>query len=343
MSTSVQYVGLDVHKKVIAYCVKTKTGKVRDEGTIKATRQALSEWTTRRKQPWIGAMEATLFTGWIYDHLLPHARQLKVAHPAMLKAIAASKKKNDRVDARAIADLLRVDLLPECHMASKEIRELRQVLRYRHMVLKEVKRMKNKVSGLLMEVGAPYAKRRLHGKRYFAELLANLEEVPDSVMDLIKISRSSLEMFEETERRLVNALKNHPGLRERVQRLMTIPGVGEIVALTWALEIGDVTRFRTLRQAISYCGLCSAQDSSAGKEKRGPISKKRNKHLQHVLIEAAKVAPQWNEALARVHTQELRRGNGNRATLAVARKMVAYLMAVDKHQKNYEMRLPAEQ
>ena len=113
MSASVQYIGFDVHKKMIAYCVKTRGGKVRDEGTIRATRQGLSDWVANRKQPWIGAMEATLFTGWVYDYLSPHARQLKVAHPAMLKGIAASKKKNDRVDARAIADLLRVDLVPE--------------------------------------------------------------------------------------------------------------------------------------------------------------------------------------------------------------------------------------
>lgn len=343
MSTSVHYVGLDVHKKMIAYCVKTRGGKVRDEGTIKATREGLGDWVANRKQPWIGAMEATLFTGWVYDYLSPHARQLKVAHPAMLKAIAASKKKNDQVDARTIADLLRVDLLPECHMASKEIREMRRILRYRHMVLKEAKRMKNKVSGLLMEVGAPYNKARLHGKRYFSELLAGLDELPDSVMDLIRISRSLMEMFEETQRRLVKGLKDHPRLKQRVQRLMTIRGVGEIVALTWALEIGDVTRFRTLRQAVSYCGLCSAQDSSAGKERRGPISKKRNKHLQHILIEAAHLAPRWNPALAQVHARELQRGNRNRATLAVARKMVAYLMSVDKHQKDYEIRLPAEQ
>lgn len=343
MSPSVQYVGLDVHKKMIAYCVKTKDGKVRDEGTVQATREGLSDWLRRRKQPWIGAMEATLFSGWVYDYLSPHARQMKVAHPLMLKAIVASKKKNDRIDARTIADLLRVDLLPECHMAPKETRDLRRILRYRQMVLKEVKRMKNKVSGLLMEVGAPYNKARLHGKRYFSELLANLEEVPDSVIDLIKISRCSMEMFMETERRLVNGLKNHPQLRKRVERLMTIPGVGEIVALTWALEIGEVSRFPSLRQAISYCGLCSAQDASAGKERRGPISKKRNKHLQQVLIEAANIAPQWNQALAKVHTREMQRGNHNRATLAVARKMVAYLMSVDKHQKDYEMRLPAEE
>jgi len=68
-------------------------------------------------------MEATIFTGWIYDHLLPHAQQVKVAHPLMLRAIAAAKKKNDRIDAGKIADCLRCDFLPECHVASTQIRD----------------------------------------------------------------------------------------------------------------------------------------------------------------------------------------------------------------------------
>jgi hypothetical protein len=58
------------------------------------------------------AMEATIFTGWIYDHLLPHAEKVKVAHPLMLRAIAAAKRKNDRIDAGKIADCLRCDFLP---------------------------------------------------------------------------------------------------------------------------------------------------------------------------------------------------------------------------------------
>ena len=69
------------------------------------------------------------------------------------------------------------------------------------------------------------------------------------------------------------------------------PGVGPITALTWALEIGDVARFRTMKQAISYCGLCGAEKSSAEKVMRTPLSKQRNKHIQHVLVEAAKLAP----------------------------------------------------
>src|SRR5215469_15541334 len=70
-------------------------------------------------------------TGWIYDHLLPHAEKVKVAHPLMFRAIAAAKKKNDRIDAGKIVDCLRCDFLPECHMASTEIRDRRRTLRYR--------------------------------------------------------------------------------------------------------------------------------------------------------------------------------------------------------------------
>ena len=125
-------------------------------------------------------------------------------------------------------------------------------------------------------------------------------------------------------------------IRERVERLMSIPGVGEIMALTWVLEIGDVTRFSSSRQAISYCGLCSGQHESAGTEHRGPISKKRNKHLQSKLIEAAKLAPHWNEQLAVLHEKELARGNRNRATLAVARKLVEYMLAVDRRETGFE-------
>ncbi len=335
---TMHYVGMDVHKKTIAYCVKTKGGSLRGEGTIDATRAGIDEWMETLHKPWSCAMEATLFTGWIYDHIKPHAREVKVAHPLMLRAIAAAKKKNDRIDAEKIADLLRVDLLPECYMVSEETRQLRRVLRFRTMIVHQATRLKNKISGLLMEVGEPYAKKKLHGKKYFEELMTSLRDTPQSVKELMRISRGAMEMFEEIQRRLIRELKNNRPLRERVDRLATIDGVGDITALTWALEIDDPERFSSVRKAISYCGLSSGQNSSAGKEKRGPISKQRNKHLQHILIEAAKLAPRYSEQLASVRERELARGNKNRATLAVARKIVAYLLAVDKSRKPFEQR-----
>src|SRR5262249_31540628 len=134
---TMDYIGFDVHKKTISYCIKQQDGTIREEGVIEANRPALHEWMAQRQQPWIGAMEATMFTSWVYDEFKPHAAAVKVAHPAMLKAISASKKKNDRVDAQKIADLLRCDLLPECYMAPVQIRELRRMLRYRNMIVGE--------------------------------------------------------------------------------------------------------------------------------------------------------------------------------------------------------------
>jgi len=198
------------------------------------------------------------------------------------------------------------------------------------MVVRTAITMKNKMSGLLMEVGATYDKRRLHGKRYFKSLLERVEDVPESVKELLFLSRGGLDLFEGVQKKLIKTLRGNALIRERVERLMSIAGVGEVLALTWVLEIGEVERFSNTRQAVSYCGLCSAQRESAGKEQRGPLSKKRNKHLQTMLIEAANLAPRWNPHLAAVHEKEVLRGNKNQATIAVARKLVEYLLAVDR-------------
>ena len=339
-SETMYYIGLDVHKKTISYCVKDAAGCVLQEGKIGSTRQELSAWIKALPQPRMIAMEATIFTGWIYDHLLPHAEKVKVAHPLMLRAIAVAKRKNDRLDAAKIADYLRCDILPECHMASTAIRDRRRVLRYRNLVVKQSVQMKNRVSGLLMETGVSYNKRRLHQVGYFKDLLWMNPEVSDSIRPLLKFCRERIEHAKELDYRLVGSLERDPMLKARLERLRTVPGVGAITALTWALEIGDFTRFASIKEAISYCGLCSEEKSSADKVMRMPLSKQRNKYIQRVLIEAAKLAVRQNHELAMVYDKELQRGNPNRATLAVARKLVAYLLAVDRRKENF---VPAEE
>jgi transposase len=181
-----------------------------------------------------------------------------------------------------------------------------------------------------------YNQEKLHQKKYFSQLVKESEELPEALKPLLKLGRDTVERAIRSDKALVRALQRDPLLATRVQRLTTIPGVGPITALTWALEIGEVNRFASGKHAASYCGLCSAENSSAGIQKRSPISKQRNKHLQTVLIEAAKLAPRWNSDLALVHAKELERGNRNRATLAVARKMVAYLLAVDRRDKPFQ-------
>jgi transposase len=145
---SMHYIGLDIHKKTISYCVKRMDGTITSEGEFSARRQDMGRWMKTLPKPWTAAMEATIFTSWVYEHLRTGANEVKVAHPAMLKAIAASKKKNDRIDARKIADLLRADLLPECYMDPLAVRELRRRLRYRNLLVRQMTQTKNKVSSL---------------------------------------------------------------------------------------------------------------------------------------------------------------------------------------------------
>ena len=140
-SETMYFIGLDVHKKTISFCVKDAAGRVYQDGKVAATRRDLACWVRTLPEPRMMAMESTIFTGWIYDFLLPHAEKVKVAHPLMLRAIAAAKKKNDKIDASKIADCLRCDFLPECHMAATEIRDRRRVLRYRNLVVKQMAQM----------------------------------------------------------------------------------------------------------------------------------------------------------------------------------------------------------
>jgi transposase len=334
---SMYYIGLDVHKRTISYCVKDTSGQIHAEGSLSATRFDLDRWMKTLPQPWTAAMEATVFTGWIYDHLRPHAAALKVAHPLMLRAIAAAKKKNDRIDAAKICDCLRCDFLPECYMAPTAIRERRRTLRYRNLLVRQMVQMKNKIAVLLMEAGVSYNKQRLHKAGYFRELLATNPAIDEGLGSLLRLCRETVVRLQRTESALVRSLERDALLMDRVERLMTIPAVGPITALTWVLEVGEVQRFSSIKKAISYCGLCGAEKSSASTVQRTPLSKQRNKHLQTTLIEAAKMAPRYSPELALLYDKEKRKGNANRATLAVARKLVAYLMAVDRGQRNFQM------
>ena len=126
---------------------------------------------------------------------------------------------------------------------------------------------------------------------YFKELMETNPDISCELKPLLAICRETIVRIGKTESALIRSLRRDPLLHARVERLMTIPAVGPITALTWVLEVDDVARFHSVKQAVSYCGLCGAERSSAETIKRMPISKQRNKHLQSVLIEAAKLAP----------------------------------------------------
>jgi transposase len=163
------------------------------------------------------------------------------------------------------------------------------------------------------------------------------QDIGRALRPLLTICRETIVRIGKTESALIRSLRRDPLLQARVERLMTIPAVGPITALTWVLEVDDVARFHSVKQAVSYCGLCGAERSSAETIKRMPISKQRNKHLQSVLIEAAKLGPRLSPDLALIYDTEKQKGHANRASIAVARKLVAYLLAVDRSGREFVM------
>jgi hypothetical protein len=208
-------------------------------------------------------------------------------------------------------------------------------LRYRNLLVRQMVQMKIKISTLLMEAGVAYNKQRLHKADYFRELLATNPHVDAGLRSLLRQCREMVVRIGKTENALIRSLQHDQLLAERVERLMSIPAIGPITALTWALEVGEAQRFSSIKKALSYCGLCGEQKDSGNTVQRTTLSKQRNKHLQTTLIEAAKMAPRYSPTLALLYDREKQKGNANRATLAVARKLVAYLMAVDRGQTHF--------
>jgi transposase len=162
------------------------------------------------------AMEATIFTGWIYDHLLPHAEKVKVAHPLMLRAIAAAKKKNDKIDAARSPTACAATSCRSATWHRPRSGPAPDAALPRNLLVKQMVQMKNRVSGLLMETGVSYNKQRLHKVGYFAELMSTNEEVSESIRPLLKLSRETIDRSQKLDYALVSSLERDPLLAERL-------------------------------------------------------------------------------------------------------------------------------
>jgi transposase len=324
------YVGLDVHRKSISFCVRRPDGTLSREGKIPAVRDAIRQWAATFDAPWCCGLEATICSHWIHQELKLYATRVEMANPSRLKAISAAKRKNDQLDARTLADLLRCDLFPACYVPPPGYESLRCYLRQRALLVRARVMFKNKTAGLLIQRGVPYETHRLHGKRYYTALLAENSALVKDLKPLLAFNRTQIERLDEMDDAIVEQLIRDPLLKQRVERLKSIAGVGNITALTWAVEVGEPSRFPNERHAVSYCGLCAAERESAGVRKRGPLSKQRNAFLQTTLIEAAHIAVAHNEKLKAIYEAECQHGLKHRATLEVARRLVRWLLAVDR-------------
>jgi transposase len=310
------YVGVDLHRKRSQVAVLDQAGElILNRGTATSADDLFRVFGEVGGEPMEVAFEATFGWGWFADLLADAGIPAHMAHPLATKAISSGRVKNDAVDAKTLAHLLRTNLLPEAWMAPLEVREARRLVRMRAALVRVRTRLKNQIHAVLAEHGVLPDKTDLFGTGGRQQLAA---------LKLPEISQHRV----EANLRLIDALAGEIELADgemaagfaddpRVRRLLPIPGIGFFTAATIVAEVWDVSRFDSPDQLCSWAGLTPTERSSAEHIRRGHISKQGSRWLRWVLVEAA------CRSLHDAHLRRVYSGINDRRGKKIARVAVA--------------------
>jgi len=263
-------------------------------------------------------MEATGFSRWFERLLAELGFELWIGDPAEIKAKRVKKQKYDREDARLLLRLMREDNFPKIWVPSLENRDLRQLLWHRHRLVQMRTRIMNQLQALAMNEG-----KRRKSKLWSAQGRAELEKLALGPW----ASRRRKELLELLDRlnpsieELTIAVEQEARKRPDALRLMTHPGVGPITALAYVLIIGTTERFQRGRQIGTYVGMIPSEDSSAGKQRLGHITKQGNSLLRYLLVEAAQAAARINPHWRRRYMHLAMRRHKSIAKVAMGRRL----------------------
>jgi transposase len=267
-------------------------------------------------------MEASGHTRWFERLLAELEMELWIGNPAKIAVQRVRKQKTDREDARLLLQLLREDRFPRLWVPNPENRDLRQLLWHRHRLVQMRTRIKNQLHAIALNQGVQ-RRSRLWSKAGRAQLesFALAPWTARRRHDLLEL----LDQLTPQIAELSQAVEQEAERRPEVQRLMTHPGVGPITALAFVLILGRPDRFRCGKQVGSYLGLIPCEDSSAGKQRLGHLSKQGNTLLRYLLVEAAQAAvrcdPEWRRRFVPLAMRRQR----NIAIAAMARKLAVSL------------------
>jgi transposase len=292
--------GIDLHKRSIAIHTLDAAGTVVRAANLPAQRRALTAYFGTLPGPHRAVVECTGMWYWVRDLLVPQGIDLRLGHAKYLKAISYAKVKTDAVDAATLAQLLRVDLIPEAHMISPALRETRDLLRTRLVLVSRGLRCQRSIGALL--------------EKYNVATPANLPELPRLEATL----HAEQHVLLKTQvRRLEQQLRARVLPTPDAQRLVWIPGIGAMVAYTLLLEIDDITRFPTVRQFHSYCRLVPGAEDSAA-TRRHKRSRDGNRYLKLAFHHAAVRAAQYFPEIQTEYRRLVRRKGK-----AIARALIA--------------------
>ncbi len=233
-----KYYGIDIHKKYSVYTLINEEGVVLERGKIANEPEAFARVMNHSTEKAKAVIEAIGNWYYIHDLLEELIEEVYVAHPQRTKDIASARVKTDKVDATTLAQLLRTDFIPKSFVPSREVRELRELLRYRASLVRMRTRIKNKIHALLTKNGLKHPFSDLFGKAG-RKWLTNLELRP--------VYRNALEgylrILDVLDREILPVTREinarapaNPGAR----LLVSIPGIGHCTALLILLVKVDI-------------------------------------------------------------------------------------------------------
>lgn len=284
---------IDLHKRVLQLASMRADGhEVLQEARLPATERALraylAQWPASRHRV---VVETTGSWYWVADCLRAHGSEMKLAHAAKVEAITAAKVKTDGADARTLLTMLRLDMVPEAHMISPELRGLRDLLRMRLRLVEKRASVKNSIARLLEK----YNRTAVESLPPTAQVQAGLHQAQIVMLGT---------QIKALEKRLHQELRPN----EDVRRLLRIPGIGRINAWTLYLEIDGIERFATERNFFSYSRVAPGADNS-GERSRSKRSKAGNRYLKLALSHAAVRAVQRYPEIRAAYRKRLRKKN----------------------------------
>ncbi len=278
-------VGIDWHQRSSSVCVLDEQGHQVRNFVMRDHPRALVERLQRELdgQPFQVCFEASCGSGTLFDLLSPIAARVVVMHPARLRLIFASKRKNDRIDAQRLAKLLYLDEAPQVHVPDLEVRCWRELIQTRNAAVTKRTRAKNGLRALLRSllIKAPPGLWTHKGRAWLAEL-----ELPFSTAIRRDLLLEEITHFDEQIRVLNAALDRIGSTHAGVTLLQTIPGVGPRTAEAFCAFVDNPGRFGS-KQIGCYLGLVPMQDQSGSKNRMGRITREGPAVVRRLLTEAA--------------------------------------------------------
>jgi transposase len=337
------FAGLDLHKKEVEAVVLDEDGHILHRSRFAATRAALEAFARTRLSPdsTTVAVEATTNTWPVAAILQPLVHKVVVSNPLRTKAIAGAKIKTDKVDALALAQLVRTGYLPEVWIPDDETRLMRQRSTERAMLSADRTRIKNRIHSVLHQrlIEAP------PGDLFCGRNLVWLKALPLESLDAFgrdSLARHlrQLDRVDQELTALTAQIAVHAWHSPAVKLLMTLPGVDFTVAETILAALGDLSRFETPDKAASYLGLVPSTRQSGDRCHHGPITKQGARHARWLLVQAAQHAATHPGPIGAFFRRIAKKKNRNVAVVAVAHKLVILAWHILKNNEPYRYAQP---